>query len=119
MKPSKYKRKKKFRYVTDLGQSWHDLTGLPFVFALWVLRQDVPINQATEFENCLINAFSQGRNFLDIIAKERATPFMNENTIKKYINHFTYQIGAHQKIGMEEFELRLSRLPQWEPEKIP
>jgi chorismate dehydratase len=26
----------------DLGQAWFDLTGLPFVFALWLVRPEVP-----------------------------------------------------------------------------
>ncbi|NMC73368.1 MAG: menaquinone biosynthesis protein [Geobacteraceae bacterium] len=27
-------------YRYDLGEMWHSLTGLPFVFALWILRKD-------------------------------------------------------------------------------
>lgn len=29
-----------FAHVIDLGQLWHDMTNLPFVFALWVVRKD-------------------------------------------------------------------------------
>jgi chorismate dehydratase len=28
-----------FPYVLDLGQAWYQLTGLPFVFALWAVRE--------------------------------------------------------------------------------
>ena len=31
----------RFPYVLDLGQAWKDLTGLPFVFAVWVARPGV------------------------------------------------------------------------------
>ena len=31
-----------FPYVTDLSQRWLDTCGLPFVFARWVVRRDVP-----------------------------------------------------------------------------
>jgi chorismate dehydratase len=27
-------------YVYDLGEMWHDLTGLPFVFALWIITSE-------------------------------------------------------------------------------
>ena len=29
-------------FVLDLAEEWHSWTGLPFVFALWLLRQDAP-----------------------------------------------------------------------------
>ena len=32
-----------FHDVVDLGEAWHALTGLPFVFALWVARQGVDL----------------------------------------------------------------------------
>ena len=28
-------------YVTDLGQAWREFAGAPFVFALWIVRQDL------------------------------------------------------------------------------
>ncbi|HEX2679641.1 MAG TPA: CofH family radical SAM protein, partial [Polyangiales bacterium] len=31
----------KFKYELDLGQAWKDLTGLPFVFAVWAARPGV------------------------------------------------------------------------------
>src|SRR5205814_216389 len=27
-----------FRYAYDLGEAWHEWTGLPFVYALWAVR---------------------------------------------------------------------------------
>ena len=32
-----------FHDVVDLGEAWHTLTGLPFVFALWVARRGVEL----------------------------------------------------------------------------
>src|SRR5438445_927765 len=32
-----------FRYAFDLGQEWHDWTGLPFVYAAWAVRDGVDI----------------------------------------------------------------------------
>jgi len=28
------------KYIYDLGKLWHDFTGLPFVFALWIIRRE-------------------------------------------------------------------------------
>jgi len=35
-----YNRKIKAEFVYDLGNIWHELTGLPFVFALWIMRRN-------------------------------------------------------------------------------
>ena len=32
-----------FHDVVDLGEAWHTMTGLPFVFALWVAREGVEL----------------------------------------------------------------------------
>src|ERR1035438_660532 len=29
-------------FVLDLAEEWHSWTGLPFVFALWLVRRDAP-----------------------------------------------------------------------------
>ena len=34
--------------VVDLGEAWHTLTGLPFVFALWVSRPGVELGDLPE-----------------------------------------------------------------------
>ncbi len=44
-----------FEYTYDLGEIWHEATGLPFAFAVWVARKGTPyeiidsLNQALEF----------------------------------------------------------------------
>ena len=37
-----------FHDVVDLGEAWHTLTGLPFVFALWVARRGVELGDLPE-----------------------------------------------------------------------
>lgn len=34
----------------DLGQVWHDFVGLPFVYAFWVSRQDIPDEVVAKFK---------------------------------------------------------------------
>ncbi|ABQ26018.1 menaquinone biosynthesis protein [Geotalea uraniireducens] len=37
-------------YVYDLGELWHDFTGLPFVFALWIVRRDAAAEKHAEIK---------------------------------------------------------------------
>lgn len=38
----------RFSYTVDLGKGWKDLTGLPFVFAIWAVRRDFYRNHREE-----------------------------------------------------------------------
>lgn len=39
--------------ITDLAEAWFSLTGLPFVFARWVVRSDTPSEMQTALETWL------------------------------------------------------------------
>lgn len=43
----------RFRYSYDLARAWRELTSLPFVFALWVARKDVPQESIVALETAL------------------------------------------------------------------
>ncbi len=51
--------------VFDLGQGWKDLTGLPFVYAAWLARED---RASTEMTRLLTNAKRWGVEHLEEIA---------------------------------------------------
>lgn len=106
-------------YVYDLAEEWHKLTHLPFVFAVWVLRSDVPAEQFAAFGKALFDAYCEGRQKVEQIARERATDYMDKSETAAYIRNFTYSIGAAERRGMEEFRRRLSLLPDWRPPEPP
>lgn len=44
------RKDKESTFVTDLGAWWHEQTGLPFVFARWVVRRDMPLAERVALE---------------------------------------------------------------------
>jgi chorismate dehydratase len=69
--------------VTDLGQEWKELTGLPFVFAAWVLREGCA---ESELANWLIKAKVEGlRNLEVIVAEESQRRNLDENLVRYYL----------------------------------
>ena len=52
-----------YPYRYDLGRSWKGLTGLPFVFAEWVIRADVPRERANQLERLVSQATQAGTDF--------------------------------------------------------
>ena len=104
-----------FKYRYDLGAAWKELTGLPFVFAEWVVRSDVPQIQADRFESLLTDATREGINSFEEISRARAGGVMTESDVVEYISSFTYFLGSEERKGQQEFKHRLSRLPVWRP----
>lgn len=104
-----------FPHVYDLSEEWRKLTGLPFVFALWVLRSDVPEAAAKAFDAALRDAYFKGLQIVDEIAAARATDYLTEAEAAEYVRHFTYMIGDAERKGIAEFKRRMSQLPEWRP----
>jgi chorismate dehydratase len=44
---------KNFKYVYDLSDEWNKFTGLPFVFACWIRRTDLPEKLLASFSDSL------------------------------------------------------------------
>jgi chorismate dehydratase len=82
----------------DLGAAWFDLTGLPFVYAVWALRR-VP-------NDALRRRLREARNFgldtLDYIISSR-TDF-DFDFRKDYLSwHIHYHLGAEERRGIARF----------------
>lgn len=104
-----------YAYRYDLGAAWKDLTGLPFVFAEWVIRADVPRDQADQFERLLVKATREGMNSVDEISRARASRVMSGSDVADYVRNFTYFFSPKERKGQQEFERRLNALPAWRP----
>jgi chorismate dehydratase len=102
-------------FVYDLSEEWYKLTRLPFVFAVWVLRTDVPQEQFDAFEKALTDSYCEGRQMVKEIAAERANEYITEDEAAAYVRNFSYTIGDMERRGMEEFRRRLNLLPEWRP----
>jgi len=58
-----------FRHQLDLGTAWHEMTGLPFVFATWMARLGIDLGPAPEI---LLRQRRANRRRLDVIAARHA-----------------------------------------------
>jgi len=90
--------KSHFGNSTDLGAEWHELTGLPFVYACWMSR--VPITQ--DLLAHLHNAKMNGRQSLEDIAarQKKVTP---EEALSYLTKNIQYDIEGPELVGMKMF----------------
>lgn len=84
-----------FEYQLDLGAGWKDITGLPFVFAVWMARPQVDLGNLPER---LLAARQEGLAHVDDIIAQFAVPRgWPANIAKKYLREYLhYEIGPQQ-----------------------
>ena len=84
--------------ILDLGEEWKRCTGLPFVFALWAMRSDVPAAIADELR-ALKNSGIQ--RIAEIVANDDcATP---EVRLRYLTEHIRFDIGERGKIAITRY----------------
>jgi len=84
--------------ILDLGAAWYEMTGLPFVYAVWALRRipNAPLRRR------LREAKAFGMDTLDYIISSR-TEF-DYNFRKDYLGwHIHYHLGTDERRGLAKF----------------
>jgi len=91
-----------FVEVMDLGQMWNDWTGLPFVFAMWVARDDADCDGIAEALN---ESRDRGLRAIHRIAKTES-PRLNiteQTTITYLTENLSYYLTSAERNGLNLF----------------
>ena len=106
-----------YPFMYDLAVEWRNYVNLPFVFATWVVRNEV----AKQGLETLLPLLEQSlRHMVPLVPREvKARPDlgMSANEVFEYLSHFTYQAGATEQQGLIKFRYLLDSLPYWHPSK--
>lgn len=102
------------REIWDLGAAWYELTGLPFVYAVWVLRQG---QDQPRLRQQLREARDFGLDTIDHIIASRTE--YDADFRRDYLTwHVHYHLGADEKRGLRHFAALLRKHlpgPVYEP----
>ena len=87
----------------DLGAVWHELTGLPFVFALWGMRDPDPA-----LAELLLAAWRDGKRAVKQIAEVRAAEHgLDATAMTRYLTRsIRYDLTPEALGGLREFARR-------------
>jgi chorismate dehydratase len=99
-----------FPHIYDLGAEWHAWTGLPFVFARWMVRKEVALREKALLEEMLYAGLEDGVEALYQIAEPREDLLMLPRDIVMYIQGFRYFIGKSEQQAIEQFQRYLHQL---------
>jgi chorismate dehydratase len=85
--------------IMDLGATWLELTGLPFVYAVWALRRGV---ENSRLRRQLRETRDFGMDTLENIIRDRTE--YDYDFRKDYLGwHIHYHLGADEKRGLAKF----------------
>lgn len=94
----------KTNYRYDLAAAWKEMTGLPFVFAVWVSKKNMP----AEFIQAFDEAVGLGVNSLDQVVAEIGTIDIDLQTY--YKQNISYSFDEQKKKGMELYLVKVKQL---------
>lgn len=87
------------RSIWDLGAAWRELTGLPFVYAVWALRRGV---DTAGLRAELLAAADRGQREFDEVV--RSAPGFDEAFRREYLTrHVRNLLGPGERAGLARF----------------
>jgi chorismate dehydratase len=91
-----------FPEVVDLGEAWREMTGLPFVFALWVVR---PGAELGDLPDCLARCRTEGLADAAQLAVEAGTRLgLDVQMCYDYLTrNLSYELGEPELAGLRRF----------------
>ncbi len=100
-----------FPVIHDLGTLWWDMTGLPFVFAVWAVRKEFARKYPQKVEAVLALLKTSRRlgteNTDQIVEKAGAILGIDASTARLYYQSLVYNLADGEKQGLELFYKKL------------
>jgi chorismate dehydratase len=99
-----------YEHMYDLGEVWHEKTGLPFVFALWIVRNEL-FNKTdarhrlfAKFTSDLVAAKERSlHNLVEIAGHSPMKSVLSEDDIITYWKMLDYELNDEHKKGLYLF----------------
>jgi chorismate dehydratase len=113
----------RFPHQLDLGAAWHQHTGLPFVFAVFAVREDF-CERAPEtlalIHRELVRCATVGRENLEAVCQIAAPRIpMHPDECYVYLRAIGYDLGAEKQLGLERFYRYLIERGEGAAEALP
>jgi chorismate dehydratase len=102
-----------YPYQYDLGDMWHDWTGLPFVFARWMIRKTIEPRMIEYLADMLKRSLEANLTRIDAIARQRADLGMTEAEIREYLDGLSFTLGEKELQSLDLFKLLLKEVGEY------
>jgi chorismate dehydratase len=100
--------RERYPFVYDLGQTWKEWTGQPFVFAVWVAQRSTNVKAALLAHAGLIASRDWGLQHLPELAEQAHQATGVERSVcAQYLSGLDYGLSYPHLAGLTEFYRRL------------
>ncbi len=95
--------------VLDLAAAWHQMTGRPFVFAVWAVRAEVDLGARA---GIFYRSLAAGRaNLESLIGRAAEELGLDNDVIRCYLSDcLSFELGEEELAGLSEYYLRAHSL---------
>ena len=100
-----------YEHRYDLGEVWHEMTSLPFVFARWMARKGMSEEDTLLVEDTLYVGLEDGVDSLFHLADPKDHLLMMARDIVDYIIGYRYFVGLSERKSIDLFKEYLAKLP--------
>jgi len=90
-------KRKTAKYVFDLGLAWKEMTGLPFVFAVWLANKELSQAFLSEFNNTI----EKGLNHIPEIAA--SLNFEAYDLLHYYNHNINYRLDDKKRAAIDKY----------------
>lgn len=92
--------------VVDLGEAWHDLTGGPAIWALWVARREFADDDlCDEIASVLADARAWGRDhWEDVVAEAAGSTGLDRELVADYLDGLGYTLDDRARKALETLQ---------------
>ncbi|HLF22863.1 MAG TPA: menaquinone biosynthesis protein [Burkholderiales bacterium] len=95
---------KDYPHVADLGDVWHKWTGLPFVFARWMVRTTLPDADKARLVTMLDRSLAEGWTHFERVVAPRAQDLhMTIEEMREYLQGFRFRMTAAEQQSVGKF----------------
>lgn len=91
----------------DLGQAWHEWTGLPFVFAAWMSKTAAPELAAT-LRHTRDRNLADPRAFVMEVLQHHPDAGTPPQLLRYFTEQLVYAFGPHEQEGLARFHKMIS-----------
>jgi chorismate dehydratase len=94
-------------FCYDLGAAWFEMTGLPFVFALWQVNRKAAVDKADRL-NLVLELLDQARDRIhgevrQLAARAGETAWIDAGQLADYWQHITYHLDEEHLAGLTSY----------------
>ncbi len=109
-----------FDLVFDLAREWYEWQKLPFVFAVWAARRDMPAEEKADLRSRIAEALDRGeRDVVGIAGHHGRRIGLTDAETREYLAGFNFRIGEREREAMERFrELVAAMVPRPEESNV-